>query len=694
MSVGALRRRGYEIAFACAAILLGLMLVFSPQAYALGWYDNCYTEGDTSWYSDDQSAFTINTADELAGFAKLVTLDNVDFKGKTVLLGSDIDLSEVCGAGSGVSWLPIGHRIPTYGSFQGTFDGQGHDISNLYIDLNMSGVGLFGYVDGADVGDFTVSGEVTGTSNVGGVIAYCSNSDLHDIESSVDVEATANASNGNAGGVVGYSMTAYGKDCTYTSLVNKGRVKGTNYYTGGVIGFLGTSDTTVDVSKCANLGDVSVDHNGSGGGEANHAVGGVIGATTGDYGTFNITECFNSGSVSGGSLKSAGGIAGYLGGGSSSLAGCYNTGSVSGDNNAGGIAGYLGSQGGSLQCTYNTGSVSGGDAGGVVGSASNAGQTLGGNFSSADLAGAAADAYGPSVQADNSGTSLSVDQLRSKELLDILNAIGDFFDWDDPSATDEPANDGYPYLVWQNLKKGKPNGGAGTDPGDNPGGSSGEGGGSEGGSGGGEEDGSTDKPSGDSSGDKADDPSDPSDEDEDKKDDPADKPADDTDIDNSGGSDGDDQTGHGSGIKGEEIGDYDIPSGEDELPSKIDKDNLTHVNASVKRPKKAEEAKKPSESKKAKNPKKAKKPNKKNKDAKTAEKSSTQLVKVGMAPVSGSSVGGSNTAMGGPVNWLAIAVLLCIAAGATYELWRFRRLQPAKGIPQVKETDENMEVTE
>lgn len=309
-------RRVAMLACASLALCLSMLVALTTPAYAM-WYDNCYQDGDTSWYSDDASSFTINTADELAGLAKLVTLEGKTFEGKTVTLGSNIDLSSVCGPDK-QSWLPIGHNYNDYGNFSGTFNGQGHTISNLYINLDMSGVGLFGCVDGADISNLTVEGSVTGKDDVAGVIAYCKNSNLSNIESDVDVEANSPASEGNAGGVVGYSMTVNPSNshCSYTSLINKGKVTGTNKYTGGVIGFMGTDASgAIDVSKCANLGNVTVNSNGYSADDEGDAVGGVIGSTTGSYGSFTITECFNSGNVSADGINAVGGVAGYLGGG-------------------------------------------------------------------------------------------------------------------------------------------------------------------------------------------------------------------------------------------------------------------------------------------------------------------------------------------------------------------------------------------
>lgn len=104
-----------------------------------------------AWYDDnpDATTFEINTAMELAYFAELVWHRNTDFRGKTVRLTADIDLSER-------EWIGIGCGIPTIADtnnhpFRGTFDGNGHVIRGMFGQR-----GLFRAVDGATIKDLTL----------------------------------------------------------------------------------------------------------------------------------------------------------------------------------------------------------------------------------------------------------------------------------------------------------------------------------------------------------------------------------------------------------------------------------------------------------------------------------------------------------------------------------------------------------
>ena len=103
---------------------------------------------DVTWYKDSESSFEITTPEQLAGLAQLVNGGNT-FEGKTITLANDIVLNEgvlkengeLNGDGSNFKqWTPIGEgfqRSDTYlffFQFKGTFDGNGHTVSGIYIN--------------------------------------------------------------------------------------------------------------------------------------------------------------------------------------------------------------------------------------------------------------------------------------------------------------------------------------------------------------------------------------------------------------------------------------------------------------------------------------------------------------------------------------------------------------------------------
>jgi hypothetical protein len=105
---------------------------------------------DTNWYKESKTEFTIITAEQLAGFAKLVN-DGNDFSGKTVKLGRDIILNDTTiwqywkNNVPAKEWTPIGNYKEN--SFRGTFDGSGFTVSGIYSNNSKYNQGLFGYVD-------------------------------------------------------------------------------------------------------------------------------------------------------------------------------------------------------------------------------------------------------------------------------------------------------------------------------------------------------------------------------------------------------------------------------------------------------------------------------------------------------------------------------------------------------------------
>ena len=135
---------------------------------------------DTSWYNDTDTEFTLTTAEQLAGFAELVD-DGNTFTSKTVKLGKNLDLYAEDANGEPISFEPIG-SFSDDKAFEGTFDGQGHTISNLYQngwalangywDGPEYGMGLFSLVENATVKNLNFDGaDLPTEANIIGVVA-------------------------------------------------------------------------------------------------------------------------------------------------------------------------------------------------------------------------------------------------------------------------------------------------------------------------------------------------------------------------------------------------------------------------------------------------------------------------------------------------------------------------------------------
>lgn len=193
---------------------------------------------------------------EIEDWNDLNAIDDTD-DGDYVLV-NDLDSDTAGYAGVGDDWDPIGLAEDPGDSFldgfQGTFNGQGHEIRDLIIDVNHGDVGLFGSVRGGD------GSEVI--ENLG-VIGDVSSSD----------------SSNNVGILVGDYRDADALTNCYVS----GTVSANDME--GVGGMVGISDES-GISNCYSLADVTGDER----------VGGYIGNTGLDSG---ISECYAAGSVSG-----------------------------------------------------------------------------------------------------------------------------------------------------------------------------------------------------------------------------------------------------------------------------------------------------------------------------------------------------------------------------------------------------------
>ena len=111
--------------------------VWDGTSYNLGWLNT----GDPERTAGE--AFYLNSAADLAGLAYYVNhyaSTNHIFEGDTIYLEVDVDLDNC-------DWDPIGTAVPgEKNRFYGSFDGQGHTISNLKIADGHYYAGLFGFI--------------------------------------------------------------------------------------------------------------------------------------------------------------------------------------------------------------------------------------------------------------------------------------------------------------------------------------------------------------------------------------------------------------------------------------------------------------------------------------------------------------------------------------------------------------------
>ena len=271
---------------------------------------------------EEKPAVHITTVDELLQLARDCSLDTYSTH-RTVLLDADLDL-----VGQGFAGIPI---------FNGTFDGQGHTISNLNLVQDGSVVGFFRYLESdAVVQNLTLQGRAmpVGSRRTIGSVA---GSNAGTVKNCSFVGVSSGVS--MVGGIVGQNLSGGVVDgCTVTGSVYGahfvGGIAGDNH---GVIAncvnkasvntkveqneidissltlkdLIGTENvadiTDIGgvagssagvVKNCQNLGTVGYQHMG-------YNVGGIVGSQTG-----YVTACTNYGTVY--ARKEAGGIVGQM----------------------------------------------------------------------------------------------------------------------------------------------------------------------------------------------------------------------------------------------------------------------------------------------------------------------------------------------------------------------------------------------
>lgn len=164
-----------------------------------------------NWYKKEGAGtadmpYELGNAVELAYFAKLVNEGN-PFNEKYIQLTKNIALNaqDVPTAdGEPTLWTPIGTYVSRKDNkpFSGTFDGNGHTITGLYINNATQYQGLFGNIStGGVVKNLVVAGRViaTGQNNVGGIVARLSGGTVQNC----GFYGAVTAGTSNAGGVVG-----------------------------------------------------------------------------------------------------------------------------------------------------------------------------------------------------------------------------------------------------------------------------------------------------------------------------------------------------------------------------------------------------------------------------------------------------------------------------------------------------------
>ena len=223
--------------------------------------------------------FILKTADHLAWFRDYVNVGKTSACAKIADDVEEIDMSTVCHEADAekqvaeLSWTPIGSK-----KYQGTFDGNGKTIRNLFISSTSDEIGFFGYAADCRIKNITFdNAKVKGNDNCStGILAgYAGSCVIENIkttencsvEGKEETGGIAGRANGNisncenhaivngsyyVGGIVGI---CFDSENSITSCANYGAITGTDQFVGGIIGYFGEGS----LQNSANYGNITGD---------------------------------------------------------------------------------------------------------------------------------------------------------------------------------------------------------------------------------------------------------------------------------------------------------------------------------------------------------------------------------------------------------------------------------------------------
>ena len=341
----------------CAVIPIGMSAQFS---------------GSGSGTKDDP--YRIFNADQLNQVRNFVGKTDVHFS-----LEADIDMTQwIAENNPSQGWLPIGGGSTS--SFSGIFNGNGHTISNLWINRpnpDLFSIGLFGYCDNADIRDLKLeNADIIGRTRIGGIIGCCSNTNITSCVFKGKITGS-----GNIGGICGRFNNYYSNmtisDChSHCQISSNLRNDLPCEEVGGICGsiYISEGNSTITISGCYS--HININNGGRIGGicgrvyiedncslaiydchSYNHIkgfeIGGICGDIEGDCEYITISGCYSHNHIQ--FYRSIGNFGGICGSilcdsekeSNISISNCYSGGECIGENNGpnydtkiGGIVGY------------------------------------------------------------------------------------------------------------------------------------------------------------------------------------------------------------------------------------------------------------------------------------------------------------------------------------------------------------------
>ena len=253
---------------------------------------------DLGYTIESNGSYTVTSADGLMNIAKLVNGGKTDIN---ITLTADIDLT-------GKDWTPIGTDYDN--SYTGTFDGGGHTITGLTVTTNDKYAGLFGYLGNFNNGAATVKNvvmdgiQITCNHRLGyaGGVAGFSWGTIENCSVSGSISGTV-----SVGGVVGVQrdspITGCSSSATVKGMVDVGGVAGQTIFGATLTACYATGNVIIEIDRTQNISG-----------------GGLVGFNDG----ISLLSCYATGNVtSTGSSTGYVHIGGFLGDNYITVTACY-----------------------------------------------------------------------------------------------------------------------------------------------------------------------------------------------------------------------------------------------------------------------------------------------------------------------------------------------------------------------------------
>ena len=249
---------------------------------------------DLGYTIESNGSYTVTSADGLMNVAELVNGGKTDIN---ITLDKNIDLT-------GKDWTPIGTSFDN--SYTGTFDGGGHTITGLTITTKDQFVGLFGYLNRAGTVKNVVMEGIQITSNhmfgnTGGVAGF-SWGTIENCSVSGSISGTV-----SVGGVVGvqrdHPITGCSSSATVKGTINVGGVAGQTIFGATLTACYATGNVIIEIDRTQNISG-----------------GSLVGMNAGS----SLLACYATGNVtSTGSSTGYVHIGGFLGNNYTTVTACY-----------------------------------------------------------------------------------------------------------------------------------------------------------------------------------------------------------------------------------------------------------------------------------------------------------------------------------------------------------------------------------